>query len=426
MFFWKRATEKEIEDFKQIVAHELFHCFQWWNLLEQHVNAHPDSKWWVEGSATYFSNVAYPQNDLEHWDFLLRLDNRSLDQTIFEMSYEDYLLFQYLANRIGDDGVLDLIKSLPISPGLDAQAAAMARQASIDEYFQEFTEAFLDNKILDTSGELITVLPHPNYGPALTLRAAENLLLEGPAFQLVRYTIEFEEEQGLIIKVDSDEASGTYNAREVDAVGSWGPMPEEVGCKGTSYLIAMTSIEPGSATNRLSLAAEPGEVTCSCVVGEWVLDLPSYQVVLQSTVPPENIIVESVAGSETLKFFQDGSMVGHWDALTSRNLIRTELAGEIHLLPHEIIMDGEVNGMYFITEATGEYFVEEEGEIHYVSSVSTLQAISIIDGVELEPVEVDQADALGSSQSYTCEGDLLTLFPPIGSGAGLLFKRSGP
>jgi hypothetical protein len=52
----------DISDFKFVVAHEIFHCFQARHFEE--LMGGDEADWWAEGTAEYFANLVYPASDL--------------------------------------------------------------------------------------------------------------------------------------------------------------------------------------------------------------------------------------------------------------------------------------------------------------------------------------------------------------------------
>ena len=86
----------EPDQFKQIIAHEVFHCVQ-----DQRKPAYvyEDTEWYIEGTAEYFSNVVYPKADLEHTFLTAAVVNSALFPVVAErMAYSNYLFMQYLEN----------------------------------------------------------------------------------------------------------------------------------------------------------------------------------------------------------------------------------------------------------------------------------------------------------------------------------------
>ena len=60
-----RMLEYPTAVYQQIIAHEMFHCVQDWSFPQTspYRGAHD---WWLEGTASYFSNVVYPEVNYEH------------------------------------------------------------------------------------------------------------------------------------------------------------------------------------------------------------------------------------------------------------------------------------------------------------------------------------------------------------------------
>ncbi len=76
-----------------------------------------------------FGNVIYPQVNAEH-NFIGDWAVNSATLPLTEMSYENFGFFQYLGNTIGNNAILDLINTMPVSGGLggSTRAAGKIRQ----------------------------------------------------------------------------------------------------------------------------------------------------------------------------------------------------------------------------------------------------------------------------------------------------------
>jgi hypothetical protein len=157
VILWTAATEGlSINNFKQSLAHELFHCFQLKELTSKmdHEN-YVRSKWWAEGTAEYFSNVVYPTYDFEHrWQEIYNY--LSADTALMELensSYGTVFFWQHMANAIGDEGVMSILRDMPDLPStVRDQAQALAGFPNIADEFHKFGHDFFDGKIIDTSG----------------------------------------------------------------------------------------------------------------------------------------------------------------------------------------------------------------------------------------------------------------------------------
>ncbi len=158
------SSTKEVPDtFKQIIAHEMFHCFQVSFLYTQaYVVKSTFNDWRVENSADFFSNLVYPSVNLE-WDNLPVFDINMKDNDIFHGSYENSVFFQFLANNAGikPAQIIDLLASMPVSGGFSEQRSALAAFPDIDNLWHKFGQDYVDRKINDSS---MTALPlNPRY-----------------------------------------------------------------------------------------------------------------------------------------------------------------------------------------------------------------------------------------------------------------------
>ncbi|MCH8814690.1 MAG: hypothetical protein IH957_06255 [Chloroflexi bacterium] len=142
------------DDFKQIIAHELAHCFQEETFTGQNKVDYSVVKWREEGLADYLSNVVYPDNNLE-WDPLGTLAVFELQTTLFERAYTNSVFFQYLENTIGSGGIFALVRSLPTSGGQGDQVDKLAQFGGIEELYHDFVKAMTDEAVVDTGGGTI-------------------------------------------------------------------------------------------------------------------------------------------------------------------------------------------------------------------------------------------------------------------------------
>ena len=149
-----------VEQVQQVVAHEVFHCFEYVNFAFNQGDIQ-SLKWWVEGTAVYFSNVAYPSAN-EEWRWIKALDALIGYKPLTSWGYATCIFFQYLGFIVGNDEILKLVASLPMEGSEGQQQEALKAFPGFEEYFQGFAQAYMDGSIEDTSGELIPV--HPGQG----------------------------------------------------------------------------------------------------------------------------------------------------------------------------------------------------------------------------------------------------------------------
>ena len=110
--FYPYGMTAGYEDFKQALAHEAFHCIQSTHFWDQMDIGSRDNRWWIEGTAMYFSNVVYPDFNKE-WPFSQSYDpgDGSVGaMTLFDHVYGSNFFFQDLSNHIGKEDTVVLIQ----------------------------------------------------------------------------------------------------------------------------------------------------------------------------------------------------------------------------------------------------------------------------------------------------------------------------
>ncbi len=196
---YQLSTSFSLDQFKQLVAHEAFHCVQG-QILPDQMKA-GSKGWWSEGTANYFSNVVYPNANLEQDLFLNKFHQKSAESSLQDMSYETFVFFQYLANHYGDDQeIINILKTMPTatsSTHVD-QAQKLAEVDQMDEIFHQFGRDYFDGKIKDTDGTFIPsdTLPMKYTGktPFLEFANVGDSREKGAyIFILARYELDYEE-----------------------------------------------------------------------------------------------------------------------------------------------------------------------------------------------------------------------------------------
>jgi hypothetical protein len=130
----KQATDDDYGYFLQTVAHEMFHCFQVWNSPALADDAWSVQDWWGEGTAEYFSNVVYPSVD-DEWRWMTEWLGNTATDSILEESYANFGFFQYVGNKLGDNGVLSMINHMTPAVGGDEDTqAAHWRRSRTSEF----------------------------------------------------------------------------------------------------------------------------------------------------------------------------------------------------------------------------------------------------------------------------------------------------
>jgi hypothetical protein len=270
-------------EFKQSVAHELFHCYQLRNLTEQFYSVDQAyKKWWSEATAEYFSNVAFPATNYE-FRWIGTFDYNAKNTPLYLMGYENFGFFQFLANRVGNEGVLALLGSMPTSGGSDSQRDRLAAATGISEAFHQFGQDYLDSHIADLGGGEIPFLPNRGV-PIRVPRGDFFEIVEPQAFVLDRRLVYFADDTRFTIDARTDDGEARYTAEANGQPGIWELLPSSLNtaCAGGEYQLLVTSVIPsGEAPGAFFFDTTGEEVEddseCeTCLPGKWILDNSSY------------------------------------------------------------------------------------------------------------------------------------------------------
>jgi hypothetical protein len=249
VLMYPRAMADGVAAMQQTVAHEVFHCFQLWN-IPAHVESsyRTANRWWVEGSAEYFSNVVYPATN-DEWEWVDVFDQKSALKALHAMAYENTVFFQYLGSMRGDAAIIQLFQSFAPASSPQASADVLTAQPGMQSLFHDFAQAWADRSIADTGG---------GYLPTTLYIAGDNqhlintglwLALEAPPLSLPRHLLAFAPQSLWQVSTTFGGAPGLESARHWDSLQAWDSLPPEVrpGCESqVVYIYVLTSAAPGA------------------------------------------------------------------------------------------------------------------------------------------------------------------------------------
>jgi hypothetical protein len=232
-----------------------------------------------------------------------------------QMSYHNFIFFQYLANRIGDQGVIDLLKAMSATGGPAAHATYLAGYPDMEGMFQDFVVSFLSEGILDTSGSAI----QPN-GIAVsslkTIADAGEFAFETTPFVAKRYGVVYAKEKRFLLE-GNGEGNGRYstvlnNLRKTKT--AWSGLPEEIRSEcndGVLYALAVTSVKETYTYTIEATKVEKAECD-PCLLGSWDIEPDSFEAYImglmaQSPEMPAGFTIE-IAGHDYLKFYENGQI----------------------------------------------------------------------------------------------------------------------
>ena len=411
--------------FQQNVAHEMFHCFQIWNFPTQSADATWDVQdWWAESTAEYFSNVVYPATD-DEWRFMDEWLGDSSSVWIFEESYQNFGLFQFLGNKLGNNGVLGLIKHMAPAATMDedAQAAQLATFPGIQTLFAEYARDFVDGKIADTSKKLYPTSPpmiHPGYQVDVSQAGIHNL--DATSFTLVRYKLTFAPGHEYKLTSTVQGGDGLHASRPTQAGGAWGDLPASVkpACGPTEYYLVMTTTQPASAPYKLRLEVAMGDsIGCDkCLVGTWDINIDSFAEYSEAPFAetPGLYTFDSAGGLWRYRFRPDGTMRGEFNFFYAYSLNQEGAGfGADITTTGKIEIDGTGEGTYLSDGLSNLTF-------SLVKDNVTLTDEIFINGQKLDASFFDQP-VLGidkpDTTQYSCDDEAGELLLNFAASAGL-------
>lgn len=322
------------ENFQQLLAHEIAHCFQGETWPNQNTPSYEITKWHYEGGAEYWSNLVYPEVNLE-WGHLRKLEQVELDAPLHIRSYESFIFFQYLGSTIGNQGIADLMSMLPDFPTsrIGDQIARTADFPDMERIFHEFVQALTDGAVRDTSGELI-----PYTAPAyeIDLFGPVSKILEVPLlfpFATYRFLLSAAEDErdeldfretGTMTSSARRAAEGVF-AGVAGAVSEslvapglfpWSPslpteLPEEECASGARMVLATTTKSSSSGASFELDVPDVDDIEC-CLHGRWLMNNEDL-----SAADTEGLgIPVTYSGQLSAEYRSDGTVVFLWGGVT--------------------------------------------------------------------------------------------------------------
>jgi hypothetical protein len=364
--------------FRQVLAHELFHCFQNWN-LPGYKGEPKVTDWWAEGSAQYFSNVVYNGVNVE-WDYAMWFDMKSESTPMFYLSYENFEFFQYLANQLGDNGVIALLQSLPLGGEINDQVAAVSAFPNMEALYHDFGRSYITHGILDSSSETDKQVFIPNDHLQTTnikvgASPHQTIPIEASTFTIMKRVLIYQQEQLYDVQVtETDSNPEGLNAAWIEEPGVWTDIPPEIvaACDPVWEKVLLTSTAPSLDVYKVELEIGVQEkLPCdACLIGSWELDNESFTKSMLEVVgsdpgfPVDNIIV---SGGIRYTFTSSGAIeIVHSDFTyeIDATQLNEPLGNDIHSVTR-VNSNGVVQGRYF-TDGAGNFIINStEGSLDF-------------------------------------------------------------
>lgn len=423
------------EYFQQLIARELFHCYQKKNAKEQvaAVNNLYIGDWWFNGLAQMFSNIVYPSNDFEYSTVHFAPLNASGLLYEQESSYRLVHFFQSYFNNSGASArvLTNMMLRFPTTSGSSEAETAM-RIPDVANKFHKYAEELTAENLKDSSGVTapLTVIPTPI---EVTNAVTQTISLEHSDFTVKPYRLIFPAggKYTLSLTVSSPTKVTMRKVEETE----FRPVLSEIttDCdQDRKYDIVMTSVNsiPSGYTATLTIERQDNEACeCdvnklpkdSCLVGAWVLDNSSLDSFMRRTLGSmPNSRYEGSSGVYAAEFLASGEVVFKVQDFKT-NVSLNHGAGRGSMVQ-------TTNGTAVSRYSTGNHKICAQPQNNGLAS----ETVVTVGGRTMRQRSTPPFDMATRSFTYACEGDTLVYKEAKGVGPGgsdmtfdFVFKRLG-
>lgn len=396
-----RATALPVDDFKQTIAHEVFHCVTYERRAATFSEA---ANWYMEGMAEHFSNVVYPKNNLEIRKHLYYLDSRSPTDSFLSFKYISWIFFQYLENEYGNSYNMALLDGLPARGGRSDQARALAAFDDMQTIFHEFGQAYLNKEIMDSSRAPIPNTVYYLRDLDYDVREGATLALFSETMVLTRYRLQFGDGQEYDLLKDFSGQDGMLTWRLEDEE-AFRDVPENMApqCgEPENYIMLFTSLTPdgsygGTADLDMEVEkAENGRMDC-CLVGTWEQPASQNRSNLE-TIMSGDVQLVSVSGRAVLVITEERTTY-----FTPEDYSITARDPDGRLATFTIA--GASSGTFILPD-------DEEGVIESTGEEAAFIMTGTVEGGTVTfPDDIPGFSAEGLSFGYECSATQLISYP---------------
>lgn len=330
------SDQYNADQYQQAVAHEVFHCVQSWSF--PNTKPYDTHKWWMEGSAEYFSNLVHPSANLEYRK-LEFLDTRATDLSIFQMTYENFAFFQFMGNKYSTGSLIGILNSISSANGHAGQEDALRAVADFKENFNLYVVELLSSGILDSNQQdRIKTASPPKVTDTKTVEDKD----DDPEFRVqpftaMRFRVDYKQEKRFLQNALTPDAAQFSSVKQDlhQDIGSWSDLPPEIRSeceKDIRYLFAITSVDDFYVDYEIDVTLDEKAECDPCLLGTWDVDPESYAAFMKRVMEQAQTgmtIDLKFGGHQYLQFETDGKIRSQREdfSITINNQITTILNG---------------------------------------------------------------------------------------------------
>lgn len=413
---YPESTRTTVQRYKQIVAHEMFHCVQDWSF--PNTSPYGTHSWWLEGTADYYSNLVYPSANLE-WDFLPDFDNSSRNTPIFDMTYENFVFFQFMGNKYSPEVLIDILMRISAAGGRAAQESTLAGVSGFDENFNRFVVEYLSTGIPDSGGGAITTSPARVTGTKTVSEKGEVEFTVQP-FVAMRYYVDYVKEKRFLQTPINTEGTqfSSVEFKLHQSFTAWSDLPPEIRSEcddKVRYIFAPTTTKDGYSNYTANVTLAEKAECDPCLLGTWDIDKESYKAFMErimAEADTQGMTIDlAFGGHQYLQFETDGKVLTQRDefSITINDQITTIING--HGQGNYSTTDGEKLTVSGFVDSTEDVSMSVAGgQITYSSESATFSFFGTnYSDPNLAMNLNEDSGPQSHSIEYVCEQDTLSM-----------------
>lgn len=332
ILIYKEIFARNEGEIKQILAHEIYHCAQKFNLGFDKGELYKSQSWWVEGTADYFSGRVYPKTNFE---FISAREYKPQFMLFLQPNeYSTSAFFQSLSNSwVGPDAVDSLVEDLALVREYPEQWKIFAGYPSMDLHFKRFAEELTTGRIVDAGGGF---LPKISLVPSFTFdvkKDSQTYEIQFRPFSIISSTFTFPKGgrfEVIYSANDLDEDDFSVMTREGGKDGLWEdiyadyPKVIDTSCNAKSiqqeFLPISVVPKDKMKTAKMKVTYKDARCLCedkvefdSCLRGKWELSNDSILEMFKKIFSASQMEVVGVQGKAMVQMTSDKHFTINYD-----------------------------------------------------------------------------------------------------------------
>jgi len=362
-------TPNNVISFKQTLAHEIFHCYQFKNLYGHTMGSaalrssddfaakvlfRASRLWWVDGTAEYFGNTVYPCNQKEY-ERIGKFDSESPVKSLVDINqYSTFIFFMYLS-KWGDKSTIQFLRTLPTQGGQEEQLRAL-KVYPMGPKFKKFGQDYLTDNIFDTCPGVKLPLT-PMFDTFMVCDGCEEII-PMDSFQLARRElvfgpghseIEYQHGDSFLVKTATEDHF------------TWDDAPEIInaGCREPPVYIALFINEDQSERQKeLTIYSQSqGDSdrkhdVDSCLIGNWnatqgsIDNIADWVAANPLTRKFMKTRSEQTSGGFSGTFSRNGVVTGNMNSLTQEYSSEVKIGKKVLTIGTKVVINGDSRAEY--------------------------------------------------------------------------------